>query len=114
MNNIWLVLCLFSSSVLSSERNPFRPPDAGQLCRVLTSSEAEWQLQGTLLQQDRQAVRMHHPQYGHYFLLAGQFLPGTLWQVAQIDRRRVVLRQSPECPFPTWVMTMTKGYRNEG
>lgn len=114
MNNVWLFLCLFSSSVLCGERDPFRPLAPGEVCQAPGSSEALWQLQGTILQQGRQAVRMHHPQYGHYLLLPGQFVPGTLWQVEQIDRRRVVLRHSPECRPQKWVMTLTKGYRNEG
>lgn len=114
MNNVWLLLCLFTGSVLCSERDPFRPLAGGQLCRVSGKSDAQWQLQGTLLQQGRQAARMRHPRYGHYLLLPGQFLPGTLWQVEQIDRRRVILRHRPECQLPIWIMTLTKGYRNEG
>ncbi|KGD79532.1 hypothetical protein HA49_02835 [Tatumella morbirosei] len=113
MNNAWFLLCLFTGSVLCSERDPFRPLADGQLCQTDASSEAQWQLRGTLQQQGKQAVVMLHPKKGHYLLLPGQFLPGTLWQVEQIDRGRVILRHRPECRLPAWVMTLTKGYRNE-
>lgn len=99
---------------MCSERDPFRPLVSGQSCRASgNNNEAQWKLQGTLLQQDKQAARMLHPQHGHYLLLPGQFLPGTLWQVEQIDRRRIVLRHSKECRPAKWTMTLTKGYRYE-
>mgnify|MGYP004716921283 FL=1 len=114
MNNVWLLLCLFTGSVLCGERDPFSPLVGGPSCGASVRRETQWRLQGTLLQQGRQAVTMRHPEFGHYLLLPGQFLPGTLWQVEQIERRRVILRHPPECQPPTWVMTLTKGYRNEG
>ncbi len=101
---------MFSTGdVLCEERDPFQPPLIITPCLNSDNTKTEWQLQGTLLQKNKQAASMNHPRQGHYLLLPGQSLPGTLWQIEQVERRRVVLRHASACLLPEWVITLKAG-----
>lgn len=115
MNNIHYYSLMFFCCfyVSGAARNPFQPPDISLQCRLPDRGEPQWRLQGTVLQQDKQAARLSHPSQGYYLLFAGQYLPGTLWQVEQITRGRVILRNTGECQTPLWLLTMATGHARE-
>lgn len=106
----FLGLLFISIGVNGMQRDPFQPLSVSGNCpRPEAADGRQWRLQGTLLRQDKQAAWLIDPLSAHHLLVPGQFLPDTSWQVMQISRGKVLLRNTSACLMPEWQLSLSSG-----
>ena len=102
-------LILLLSAAQAADRDPFQPPIIRPQCQLPeTAGLRQWQLKGTLSDQAHQAAYITGSGGGHYFLLAGDYLPGTEWKVESIRRGEVLFRNTSACKKPLWQLSLTQ------
>ncbi|MEW6484353.1 MAG: hypothetical protein AB1423_06895 [Pseudomonadota bacterium] len=110
MTRRWLwCLSLLLSTAQAEDRDPFQPPVIRPQCQLPEKADLrQWQLKGTLSDQTHQAAYITGPGGGHYFLQAGEYLPGSEWKAERIGRGKVLFRNTSACEKPLWQLSLTR------